>query len=144
MGDVGGGDGADTFDGDYQPPVLLDAADVANGSLEDAVGDADAIALVELGGIFVVFDPFFAGGGDKHEGIHLVVGDDERNAAVFFAPGVKNDSVGKVLLNSEGISDAGTKEHQRVDDGLSHLFPVSTAYDDCFFTRNVCLDVVFT
>lgn len=51
-------DGAHSLNGDHQSPVFLNATDIPFGTLELAVGHPYAVALMELGGVVVIFDAF--------------------------------------------------------------------------------------
>lgn len=78
-GDVGGGDGEETLDDDRHTELSAVTCDLADDSLEVAVGDDDSLSTVEL--TFVLRNIDVVGilvRTDNLERLHLTVGDDER------------------------------------------------------------------
>ena len=85
-GDVGGGDGKETFDDDRHTELLAETGYLADDSLEVAIRDDDGLALLEL--MLVIGDYYGVGVlliADNLERSHLTLGDNEGLLLTFVA-----------------------------------------------------------
>lgn len=128
--DVGGGNGADAFDGDKETVVVAHAANVAFGSLERTVDDPNVLAPMELLTVVAVeFQSFLTGGGHEFEALHLVVGDLCGNFPALSKMGVEKDAVGQqpLLLNDLLL---GTLDEKQGGNDRLELFLLPPVLDD--------------
>ena len=140
--DVGGGNGADAFDGDKKSVVVAHTADVSFGSLEGPVDDPNMFSLMEL--LTVVaeeFQSFLTGGGYEFEALHLVVGDLCGNLPGLSKMGIENDAVGQQPLLLDDLLQSTLDEKQGGNDRLEFFLLLSVLNDHHRFGREIRLDV---
>ena len=140
--DVGGGHGADAFDGDKKSVVVAHAANVAFGSLERSADDPDVLAPMKL--LTVVAEElqsFLTGGGYKFEALHLVVGDLCGNFPGLSKMGIENDAVGQQPLLLDDLLQSTLDEKQGGNDRLEFFLLLSVLNDHHRFGREIRLDV---
>lgn len=140
--DVGGGNGADAFDGDKEPVVVAHAANVAFGSLERSADDPDVLAPMELLTIVAVeFQSFLTGGGHEFEALHLVVGDLCGNLPGLSKMGIENDAVGQQPLLLDDLLQSTLDEKQGGNDRLEFFLLLSVLDNHDRFGGEIRLDV---
>ena len=115
-------DDGDALDGDEDFAGVADAFDVAFGAFVEAVGDADAVAGAEAGGVAAEVHGVGVGAGDgggDAEDLHLAVGD---------ATGTLGDQIGVVehvrvvgALVVEQVLFRAMHEEERGDQGFFHV-----------------------
>ena len=140
--DVGGGNGADAFDGDKKSVVVAHTADVSFGSLEGPVDDPNMFSLMEL--LTVVaeeFQSFLTGGSNELEALHLVVGDLCGNLPGLSKMGIENDAVGQQPLLLDDLLQSTLDEKQGGNDRLEFFLLLSVLNDHHRFGREIRLDV---
>ena len=142
---IGGGHGAYALDGNHQTAVFLDTADDTFRPFELPVGHPHTLAPVELGVVFPeIFHSLLAGRGDQHEDVHFPLGNGERKLSQSLLPCVQNHLVRELPLYLQGTADSGTEEHERADNRTADFPLHAVAFHQCFLTRNVSLQLVFS
>ena len=140
--DVGGGHGADAFDGDKKSVVVAHAANVAFGSLERSADDPDVLAPMELLTIVAEeLQSFLTGGGYEFEALHLVVGDLCGNLPGLSKMGIENDAVGQQPLLLDDLLLGTLDEKQGGNDRLEFFLLLSVLDNHDRFGGEIRLDV---
>lgn len=140
--DVGGGNGADAFDGDKEPVVVAHAANVAFGSLERSADDPDVLAPMELLTIVAEeLQSFLTGGGYEFEALHLVVRDLCGNFPGLSKMGIENDAVGQQPLLLDDLLQSTLDEKQGGNDRLEFFLLLSVLDNHDRFGGEIRLDV---
>ena len=140
--DVGGGNGADAFDGDKKSVVVAHTADVSFGSLEGPVDDPNMFSLMEL--LTVVaeeFQSFLTGGGYEFEALHLVVRDLCGNVPGLSKMGIESDAVGQQPLLLDDLLQSTLDEKQGGNDRLEFFLLLSVLDNHDRFGGEIRLDV---
>ena len=139
-----GGHGANSRDGDNQPPPPLDPLNIPFGALENPARNTDAVAYsVNDAVASEIIQSGRSRRSDEPEHIHLIFRNQGGDLLPLFVYiGIQHHTSPQCRLQVLGIFFRSAEEHQRRNDRPPHLFPDAANFHRNYFTRDIAFHAV--